>query len=340
MTRSIPTGTRNILPEEMRELRSIESTLAGLFDDRGYGEVATPAIEHLEAAEASAARLGSPAYQFFDESGASLALRSDMTVPIARLVATRYRNQEGPFRFRYSDRIFRPVQPQRGEMRELHQVGIELIGAEAPGGTIEVVELLVGALDAIGLERAVIGLGDADLFRQLLDELEVEGPARDRILSCLESHDLVAIEAEAGDLAGIGDAERRAIVELSNLRGGADVLTRARAIGGQAVERAGSRLAETFDGLEAAGIADRVQLDLGLLRDLGYYTGAILEVYDPALGSVLGGGGRYDMLLDGFGRMMPAAGFALYLDRLHIAQAAQRARTDPRREPARGGEAP
>lgn len=324
MAHSIPTGTRDILPEELRELRAIESTLAELFDSRGYGEVATPTIEHQEGPVVGEGRAATPGYRFFDETGASLALRSDMTVPIARLVASRFRDDMGPFRIHYSGRIYRAVRPQRGEMRELHQVGIELIGAEAPAGTVEVVELLVRALDAVGLERAVVGLGDADLFRQMLDELEVDDPARDRILACLESHDLVAIEAEAGDLAGIGEDERHAIVTVANLRGGAEVLERARAVGGEAVERAGRRLAETYEGLEAAGIADRVQLDLGLLRHLGYYTGAILEVYDPALASILGGGGRYDKLLDVFGRPMPAAGFALYLDRLHVAQAAQR----------------
>ena len=154
----------------------------------------------------------------------------------------------------------------------------------------------------------------------------VPPPARDRILECLISHDLVAIEAEAGDLADLGDAERTTIVALSNLRGGADVLEKARTIGGTAVERASSRLLETYEGLQAAGIADRVQLDLGLLRDLDYYSGAILEVYDPALGHTLGGGGRYDELLGRFGKPMPAAGFALYLERAHAAQAAQRRR--------------
>ena len=319
MARSIPTGTRDVLPEEMRELRAIEATLAELFEARGYGEVTTPAIEH--GGEGTSAHR----YRFFGEGGEALTLRSDMTLPIARLVARRFRDEPGPFRLRYSGPVFRPVQPQRGQMRELHQIGIELIGAEAPAGTIEVVELLVGALDALGLERARVGLGDADLFRQLLDELAVAGAARDRILACLENHDLVAIEAEAGELAGIGEAERHAIVELSNLRGGAEVLDHARRIGGGAVERAAARLAETFEGLERAGIADRVQLDFGLLRDLGYYTGAILEVYDPAVGSVLGGGGRYDGVLETFGRDLPAAGFALYLDRLHLAQAGQQA---------------
>lgn len=321
MSQPIPTGTRDILPAEMRELRAIESTLAALFAERGYGEVATPTIEHHDVLEIGDGPYAGDGYRFFDETGSVLALRSDMTVPIARLVANRFQDEEGPFRLRYEGSVYRAVRPQRGQMRELRQVGIELIGADAPGGTIEVIELLVGALDAIGLDRAVVGLGDADLFRQLLDEYEVAGAARDRILGCLEAHDLVAIEAEAGDLAEIDHDKRMAIVKLSSLRGGSEVLTRAHEIGGEAVERASRRLAETFEGLEAAGIAGRVQLDLGLLRDMGYYTGAMFEVYDPALGHIIGGGGRYDDLLSRFGRPMPAAGFALYLERLHIAQA-------------------
>ena len=99
------------------------------------------------------------------------------------------------------------------------------------------------------------------------------------------------------------------------------MLDRARELGGEAAGRAIERLAVTYEALVQAGVADRVQLDLGLLRDLGYYSGAIVEVYDPALGHIIGGGGRYDELMGRFGRPLPAAGFALYIERLHIAQA-------------------
>jgi ATP phosphoribosyltransferase regulatory subunit len=104
------------------------------------------------------------------------------------------------------------------------------------------------------------------------------------------------------------------------LRGGPDTLERARALGAEATARATARLAATYEALETRGVAGRVSLDLGLLRDLGYYTGAILEVYDPALGHILGGGGRYDEVMARFGRPLPAAGFSLYLERLHVAQ--------------------
>ncbi len=171
----------------------------------------------------------------------------------------------------------------------------------------------------------MIGLGDADLYRQLLTELAVEGEAREAILTRLEMHDLVGVEEEL-KRAGIGDEQVATCVSLSQLRGGREVLERARAMGGEAVRRAIARLEETFEALEARGVAGRVQLDLGLLRHLGYYSGAILEVYDPALGHVLGGGGRYDGLLKRFGVDLPAAGFALYLERVHIAQMEEESR--------------
>jgi ATP phosphoribosyltransferase regulatory subunit len=325
MIHPIPPGTRDILPDEMRELRSLHLALIEVFESRGYGEVATPAIEYDEVLARGDGRTASSAYRFFDERGDLLALRSDMTVPIARLVASRFAAPEGPLRFCYLANAFRAVRPQRGQMREFAQAGVELIGAPAPSGTAEVIEVLEAALDAAGLDRAVIGLGDADLFRQLLAEVGVEGEARDAILSRLATHDLVGLEVELSQ-AGIGDEQVATCVALSQLRGGREVLEEAREIGGDAVQRATARIGETFEALEERGVAERVQVDLGLLRDLGYYSGAILEVYDPALGHVLGGGGRYDELLKRFGVDLPAAGFALYLERVHVAQTEEESR--------------
>ena len=325
MIHPIPPGTRDILPDEMRELRRLHLALIEVFEGRGYGEVATPAIEYDEVLARGDGRTADSAYRFFDESGELLALRSDMTVPIARLVATRYADAEGPLRFCYLANAFRAVRPQRGQMREFAQAGVELIGAPAPGGTVEVVEVLEAALEAAGLDRAVIGLGDADLFRQLLAEFGLEGAERDAILSRLATHDLVGLEAELSR-AGISAQQVDTCVALSQLRGGSEVLEEARKLGGAAVERATARIGETFEALEERGAAGRVRVDLGLLRDLGYYSGAILEVYDPALGHVLGGGGRYDELLERFGVDLPAAGFALYLERVHVAKLEEESR--------------
>lgn len=320
MRHPIPPGTRDILPDEMRELRALQATLAGVFERFGYGEVATPTVEYDEVLARGDSAGAPAAHRFFDKDGELLAMRSDSTVPIARVVANRFAGAEPPLRFFYNARAYRAVRPQRGQMREFFQAGIELVGAGAPEGTAEVVEVLAAALDAAGLGRAVIGLGDAALYRQLLEELGVGEEERARILDLLAVHDLVGLEAELGALE-LSEAERTLLARVPTLRGGAEVLDQARELGGEAVERAVERLAGTYEALAERGLSDRVALDLGLLRDLGYYTGAILEVYDPALGHVLGGGGRYDELMGRFGRPLPAVGFALYLERVHIAQA-------------------
>lgn len=325
MIHPIPPGTRDVLPEEMREMRGLQASLIGVFEGRGYGQVATPALEYDQVLTRGGGRGDHAAYRFFDENGELLALRSEMTVPIARLVATRYAQAEPPLRFSYVANAYRAVSPQRGEMREFIQAGVELIGAPAAAGTVEVIEVLEGALDAAGLGSAVIGLGDADLYRELLAEYGVEADAREGILARLAAHDLVGLENELA-ACDVGDDRVAACLALSQLRGGPEALEQARTQGSAAVERAVERLDDINRALGSRTGGHRVQFDFGLMRDLGYYNGPILEVYDPALGRVLGGGGRYDGLMKRFGLDLSAAGFALYLDRVQVARVEERRR--------------
>ncbi|MFL5897217.1 MAG: ATP phosphoribosyltransferase regulatory subunit [Solirubrobacterales bacterium] len=329
MIHPIPPGTRDVLPEEMRQLRALKARLLEVFEAGGYGEVATPALEYDEVLTRGGGRRPDAAYRFFDEGGELLALRSEMTVPIARLVATRYAAAEPPHRFCYIAGAYRAVSPQRGEMREFLQAGVELIGAPTAGGTVEVIEVLEAALDAAGRGSAVIGLGDADLYRDLIVELGLGEEARAAVLERLAAHDLVGLET-ALDGAGVSEDQIAACLTLSQLRGGEEVLERARGIGASVVTRAVERLADINAALGAGGGRHRVQFDFGLLRDLSYYNGPIFEVYDPAVGHVLGGGGRYDGLMKRFGLDLSAAGFALHLERVHVAQIEERRRGEGR----------
>src|SRR5437588_359645 len=131
MIHPIPSGTRDVLPEEPREVRAITDALRGVFERHGYGEIYTPALEYESVLARADMAEAKPAYRVFDESGAVLALRSDMTVPIARVVATRYAGNEPPMRFCYFAHCYRGVRPQRGQPRELLQAGIELMGSPA-----------------------------------------------------------------------------------------------------------------------------------------------------------------------------------------------------------------
>jgi ATP phosphoribosyltransferase regulatory subunit len=319
-TYPIPTGTRDILPDEMRELRQLSSALLDTFLRYGYGEVWTPTMEYEDVLVQGDERAAGASYRLFDEHGQVLALRSDMTIPIARLTATRFAQAQPPFRFCYLSHAYRAVRPQRGQQREFLQAGVELIGADAPEGTVEVLEVLTAALDAGGLPQARVGLGDAGLFTGLLRRMGVAAVEAKGVLEALARHDLVDLERRVAGL-DLDSHRQQTLVTLPQLRGGREVIERAVDAGGEAVRGAISRLGEVADRLSERGIADRVIFDLGLVRDLGYYTGAIFEVYDPALGHVIGGGGRYDGLLARFGRPFPACGFALYVERMHVAQA-------------------
>ena len=294
---SLPSGTRDVLPDEMRELRAIKSAVREVFDARGYGEVYTPALEHE-----TAVRGATPGYRLFDEHGETLVLRSDMTVPIARVASTRYADVEPPLRFGYIAHAYRAVRPHLGQAREMLQAGIELLGAPGPTGTAEALEVLCEVLDAVGLQGYRVGVGDASLFPGLLAERGIPEEDRARALHELVTRDFVGLDRE---LRALGAGE---LLEVLQRRGGPEIL-----------DGSAGALRE-LHGLLSERTAQRVIFDLGLTRELGYYTGAVFEVYDEAIGQPLGGGGRYDDLVARLGGAdLPAVGWGINVERLHRA---------------------
>jgi ATP phosphoribosyltransferase regulatory subunit len=240
-----------------------------------------------------------------------------MTVPIARVVSSRYAAAEPPLRFCYFAHCYRGVAPQRGQPRELLQAGIELIGSPAPDGTAEALTVLCRALDATGLKGYRIGLGDASLFPALMASLDVPEDEREHLLQALAMRDFVGLERHLA-MSGVSDAAAELLLDVPQRRGGPELLAQAPPQAAAAV----TGLRQVLELLEDE-VAERVIFDLGLIRNIGYYTGAVFDVYDPALGSPIGGGGRYDELLGRFGRRLPAVGFALGIERLHLALAGE-----------------
>ncbi len=318
MIHPIPPGTRDVLPDEMRELRRLQMALLEVFESFEYSEVRTPTIEYADVVERGDDV--TPAYRFLDDRGELLALRTDMTIPIARLVATRFGEVEPPYRLSYVANAYKAITPQRAQLREFGQAGIELIGVNGAEGAAEVVEVLTKSLDAVGLNRAVIGLGEADLWSCLLSDFSADPTLVERTSVRLAAHDIVGLELELEAATELSADQTACLMKLIQLRGGPEVIGQARGMGGAAFEASLDSLQQTCDVVTARGGAERVQVDLGLLRDLGYYSGSILEVYDPSVGEVIGGGGRYDGLMSKFGVDLPAAGFTLYLELIHKAQ--------------------
>src|SRR4051812_32452002 len=315
MIHPLPPGTRDVLPDEMRELRALSGRVLETWERAGYGEVWTPTLEYEDVMRLGDERAGAAGFRTFDDHGHVLNLRADGTIPIARLVANRYAHAEEPIRLCYFAHAYRAVKVRSGQPREFLQGGMELIGVPAPAGDAEVIALTLEALEAAGLKRHRLGLGDGALYGSLLAEVDVPEPDRADLLEALSRRDLVGVETRVRKL-NLSEAACELLTRLPTLRGGPEILDRADGPVARAVEG----LKELYELLSDREVADRVIFDLGLVRELGYYTGAVFEVYDPAVGFAIGGGGRYDELLGRFGKPRPACGVALDIHRVHVAQ--------------------
>src|ERR671929_736374 len=196
----VPPGTRDVLPDEMRELRTLSGRLHDSFQRAGYGEVWTPALEYEEVLRRGDERAAGAGFRLFDDRGHVLALRSDPTIPIARLVASRYAGEAGPLRLSYFAHAYRAVQRGSGQAREFLQGGIELIGVGGAEGDAEVIALVDSALSEAGLRRHRIGLGDGMLYRGLLADAGVSDEDAQPLLESLWRRDMVGLEVRANQL--------------------------------------------------------------------------------------------------------------------------------------------
>ncbi|MCW2278022.1 ATP phosphoribosyltransferase regulatory subunit [Heliophilum fasciatum] len=322
----IPAGMRDLLPGVACDQRQLESRCTGLFTSWGYQEVITPTLEYLDAITIDTGEeIRDHLFQLFDRQGKILALRPEMTTPIARVVATRLRGAALPLRLCYAANVFRYEEPQAGRQREIAQAGVEMIGAATPLADAEVIALAVEAIKQSGLEDFQISLGQIEIFNGLMEELPLTVEQKSKVRTLVAKKDFVSLE-ELLNSYGITGAPADRILQLPTLHGGAEVLEQAAWLGVNDRARQGlENLRQVYQALASFGVSDFVALDLGVLRGFDYYTGIVFEGYTVGLGFPICGGGRYDNLLGQLGYPCPATGFALGLDRILLALA----RTNP-----------
>src|SRR3954464_3008316 len=195
MSFPIPPGTRDVLPDEMGELRALMDGLRGSIQQAGYGEVRTPTVEYEDVLRQGDVRSAGAGWGLFDEHGRLLVLRSDMTIPIARLVGTRFADHDGPLRLHYAGQAYGSVTRGSGQLTEFLQVGAELIGVPGAEGDAEIVALAIDALSACGLRRHSVGLGGGALYRALLEAFDVPSEHAEVLMGSLMRRDLVDLEA-------------------------------------------------------------------------------------------------------------------------------------------------
>ena len=320
VTLEIPYGTRDFLPREAAEKRGMERALTALFAAWGYDEVVTPVIEFLATLTiGNGQRIEPYMFKFFDRENRTLALRHEMTTPIARVAASRLREAPLPLKLSYSGAVYRYEETQMGRQCEFTQAGVEFMGSSAPAADAEVLALAIEGMRLAGLRDFQVALGQARFINGLLKQLALSEDEQRRVKSFLEKRDLVGLRRLVEETE-LPRRDKEILEKLPLLHGGREILDEARAMAkNEEARQAIDDLAAIYRLLEVYDAAEPVQFDLGVIRDLSYYTGMVFEAYTPGLGFPLCGGGRYDRMLSDFGCDCPATGFALGIERVLLA---------------------
>lgn len=320
----IPYGMRDFLPKEAAGKRAVETELASLFSAWGYDEVVTPTIEYLDNLTLGAKGALEPhLFKLFDRNNRTLALRHEMTTPIARLAASRLRDYPMPLKLSYISSVFRYEQAQRGRQCEFHQAGVELMGSTSTASDAEIIALAVEGLRQVGLKDFQVSIGQVDFVSGIMEQYHLDKETKSKLKTALEVRNLVEAEQIVDGLA-ITEQAKTILKRLPLLNGGEEMLRKSYAFAlNEQSRRALDNLGEIYRLLKAYGIAQYVRFDLGIIRDFGYYTGMVFEIYASGLGFPLAGGGRYDHLLSDFGNACPATGVALGIERVLLALSRQ-----------------
>ncbi|WP_242354673.1 MULTISPECIES: ATP phosphoribosyltransferase regulatory subunit [unclassified Anaeromyxobacter] len=312
---SLPSGLRDLLPDHSAHLAELSAKLQEVFSRFGYRRVFLPTLERLDVVERglSAAALADVMKFVEPGSGEVVAIRPDITPQIARLYAARPDALPSPARLCYDGPVLRAREARAGRPREVYQAGVELLGAGGPSADAEALVVLARALERVGLGAAVLEVGHARFAHAVIDGAGLAPKGRAAAWEALSRKDEDALAALAKK--GRGEAAARAALpELATLYGDG-ALSRARKLV-RDVPGAATSLGQVEAALKIArrrGVKD-VSVDLGETRGLGYYTGITFAGYAPGAGSAVAAGGRYDELLERFGRPGPAIGFAVDLE--------------------------
>jgi histidyl-tRNA synthetase len=312
-------GMRDLLPEEAETLIYIISKARETAKLYGFKEVITPVVEPFELLSAkSGEEIRQRMFIFKDMGDRQVALRPEFTASIARLATTALRNEPKPLRVLSVGSVYRYDEPQRGRYREFWQANFELMGSAKPEADAEVILLTNSMMQNVGLQGYALKLGHVGVLKGIMSQDGVDDKTQNAVLQKMDKKEyeaaleLVASEKCRSTLRGLIDLQdTNAFDTVEKMKGYVAGYEKALA----AVEN----LAAILKLVTESGCPIE-KVDPSFARGLEYYTGMIFEVYVPELDIALGGGGRYDRLIEVFGgEPTPAVGVAHGLDRISLA---------------------
>ncbi len=321
----IPEGVSDLNYEEYEKLKSVEEMVVSSFRQDGYRQIMTPTFEYYDLfADDTIFADTKEMYKLVDKNGQLMVLRPDATIPIARMVATHYKEKEnsGPLKLMYVTTVYRTADFRKGEKREFKQAGIEMFGANSASADAAVIESAIGALRKIVRDDMKAEIGDAGYFNGLMESLachpgfegcEIQAHLRELV----ESKNIPALNRFAEEY-NIPSDIREVLLALPLLFGEAEqILDQAETLAlNDTMRTAVANVREICSLIGNQSVTECISIDMGLINKLEYYSGMIFKIYLKETGVIVGSGGRYDKLMKKFGRNIPAVGFGLNVDTL------------------------
>ncbi len=312
-----PEGVRDIYGKEYANKENIQKLFEEKLHCYGYQNIQTPTFEFFDVFSKEIGTIASKElYKFFDKEGNTLVLRPDFTPSIARCAAKYFMDETIPLRFCYSGNNFINNNNLQGKLKETTQMGAELIGDASAEADAEMIAMLVEALLNVGLQEFQISIGQIDYFKGLCAYAQLDSETELALREFISNrNDFGAHELLTGK--NIAEPLIQTLLSVNSLFGGVDILDKALAYANNPrSQKAIERLKQIYELLLIYGVAEYISFDLAMVSKYNYYTGVIFNAYTYQTGSAIAKGGRYDNLLEKFGKPAPATGFVVIIDDL------------------------
>ncbi len=311
-----PLGMRDTLPDLYERKAAVRTSIQEEMKRWGYQFIETPALEYYETVGAASAILDQQLFKLLDQQGHTLVLRPDMTAPIARVAASRLLKDELPIRLAYSANVYRAQQREGGRPAEFEQIGVECIGDHTISADGEGMALMISALKEAGLRNFQLSAGHIGFVRDFFQQILGTEERVENLTRFLYEKNYVGYREHVKSLA-LSSIDKQRLLDFLKLRGGEEVIEIAYGLLENGTgKKALAELEQLWSIMRDYGQEGTVKFDLTLVSHMSYYTGILFEVYAGNVGFPIGNGGRYDLLLQKFGKDTGATGFAIRLDRL------------------------
>jgi histidyl-tRNA synthetase len=316
---SRPRGTRDFLSNEMKQRKHVENTFRRVFENYGYGEIKTPIFEDLSLfTMKSGEAIKGEIYHFKDKGERDLALRPELTAPVARLYLNELQRSPKPIKMYYFGSCFRYERPQAGRFRQFWQFGCELIGGKSPEAEAEVIAMAAHCLEEIGLTDYEFHIGNLGIIRSLLNDAEIPEEEQGQIMGLVDKGDVEGLENLLNNM-NISESLKEILLKLIEITGHNEVVDELRNIikKCEGAFKALDDLEDLLNHLETFGFTNYI-VNLGIARGLDYYSGMVFEIYVHGLGAQkqISGGGTYNLIEIFGGEPVESTGFAFGFDRV------------------------